>query len=355
MPDTQSKQKSGFSIDWIVKGTLTKVGDIFDRLTGRGWKPSSSIATSEIVERLKSLLDSEVKENGDKRKYVPHNIKLKMQWDKFSTDSEKALTKLEHEMLIAAVDHINDKHYFTYAPLSIEVKPDYFTSGVVLLAGFEKFEADEREGAVNVTLPGAKVDDILPEAIVEKANERVIVRFEAGGKPVQKELYLEEGKRLSVGRTKENDLPIDDVSVSKAHASLLLNKEGKLIVADTGSTNGTFIRGERIAYGKAFEVIRNGDVIFGLINVSFEFMPKPVVAKERPKTEAYKVGEFEFQTRPASELGAAPKPDVTEAAIPPPAVRVDANGTKDVPAQPALTDAGIKLDSDSEEKDRTTS
>jgi len=351
MPDIQPKQRSGFSIDWLVKGSLTKVGDIFDRLTGRGWKPSSSIATSELVERLKTLLDSEVKENGDKRKYVPHNIKLKMQWDKFSADSEKGLIKLENELLIAAVDHINDRHYFTYAPLSIKVKPDYFTSGVVLLAGFEKFEADEREAQVNVTLPGAKVSDLLPEAAVEKANASVTVRFETGGKQFQKTLHLEEGKRLSVGRTKENALAIDDVSVSKAHASLLLNKDGKLVVADTGSTNGTFVKGERIAYGKAIEIPGGGGVMFGLINVSFEFAPKTVVAvaPELPKTEAFKVGEFEFQSRPPTTAVVAPQPNVTSAVIPAPNIEMPKNGAKqeEVAAQPALTDAAIKVEPES--------
>ena len=91
MPESQPIAKKGFSIDWLVKGSLTKIGDIFDRLTGRGWKPSSTLATSELIERLKSMMDAEVRENGDKRKYVPHNIKLKMQWDKFSTDSEATL------------------------------------------------------------------------------------------------------------------------------------------------------------------------------------------------------------------------------------------------------------------------
>ena len=144
MPEPQPIAKKGFSIDWLVKGSLTKIGDIFDRLTGRGWKPSSTLATSELIERMKSMMDTEVRENGDMRKFVPHNIKLKMQWDKFSTDSTGALQKLENEFLIAAVDHINDRHYFTHAPLSIEIKPDYFTSGVKLYLSFDKLEGDDK-------------------------------------------------------------------------------------------------------------------------------------------------------------------------------------------------------------------
>src|SRR5690349_2653561 len=54
--------KSSISADWFMRGALTRIGDAFDRITGRKWTPSSSIATSELIERLKKLLDSEKKE-----------------------------------------------------------------------------------------------------------------------------------------------------------------------------------------------------------------------------------------------------------------------------------------------------
>src|SRR4051794_1724287 len=106
MPDRAVSKKS-ITPDWLVRGVLTKLGDTFDRLTGRGWKPSSSLATSELVEKLKALLDAEAQDLGSEGIYVPHNISLKMQWDKFSTDSEKSMKSLENEMLTAVVDHIN--------------------------------------------------------------------------------------------------------------------------------------------------------------------------------------------------------------------------------------------------------
>lgn len=307
--------KKSYSADWLVQGVLTKIGDAFDRFTGRGWKPSSSLATSEVIERLKKLMDAEVRENGDHRKYVPHNIKLKMQWDKFSTDSEAGMGKLREEMLTAAVDHINDRRYYTYAPLSLEVKPDYFTSGVKLLVSFDKFD-DEHEAEVNVSVPGMKTADILPEAAAA-VNERVVARFTVSGKSSERTLLLEEGKRLSIGRTKENDLPIDDPSVSKFHASLMLNNEGRLVAADTGSTNGTFVNGERIAYGKAITLEPADKIRFGAIDVTLEIQPKPAIAAppaaEVPATETFTVGEFEF-TRKVDTAASAAKTETSIAA-----------------------------------------
>ena len=268
-----------------MRGTLTKVGDIFDRFTGRGWKPSSSIATSELIERLKKLLDSEVKDLDKKGKFVPHNIKLKMQWDKFSTDAEEALKKLEYELLTAVIDHINDNRYHTYAPLKLEIKPDYFTEGVKLLASFDKF-AEEKEAELNVTVPNLKniVIAPLPEiAPAAEEKEIYIVEFKTGDKSKRVELAFSSGQRQTVGRTKENALNIDDASVSKVHAAFVLNGEKQLLVADTGSTNGTFVNDKRIAYGKAIPVTDGDKIKFGTVEASITYVPKEVEETVEPE------------------------------------------------------------------------
>jgi hypothetical protein len=287
MAENNGKEKSGFTLDWLVRGVLTKTGDTLDRLTGRGWKPSSSLATSELIERLKALLDSEARDEGEGRIYVPHNIKLKMQWDKFSTDSEDSLKALETELLTAAVDHINDRRYYTHAPLQLEIKPDYFTSGVVLLVSFERSPHDEREVAVNVNSPGEVIAHSAAEEVPTQPQESVYVAsFSLDGEERRVRLRFSRGTRLSVGRTKENDLAISDASVSKIHASLALNSENNLIVSDTGSTNGTFIDGQRIAYGKT-AVVENGQaVVFGTIKVNFERSSAAEQADTVPQLEA---------------------------------------------------------------------
>lgn len=273
-----SENKKAFSVDWLMRGSLTKIGDIFDRVTGRGWKPSSSLATSELIEKLKALLDSEAKDLGKKGKFVPHNLKLKIQWDKFSIDSDTAMQKLEHELLTAIIDHINDQRYHTYAPLKLQVKPDYFTEGVRLLASFDKFSDEEGEAAINVTFPQLKniVIPIAPQVKIEQEKEIVIAEFTTQNKLKRVELAFAEGSRLSVGRTKENALIIEDTSISKIHATLFINAEKTLMVADTGSTNGTFLGGKRIAYGKALPISDTDKVRFGTIEVALEYVPKEI-------------------------------------------------------------------------------
>jgi pSer/pThr/pTyr-binding forkhead associated (FHA) protein len=283
MAENKSSTK-GFTPDWLVRGILTKIGDTFDRLTGRGWKPSSTLATSELIERLKALLDAEVREDRPSCKFVPHNIKLTMQWDKFSTDSEKDLRKLEAEMLSAVVDHINDKRYFTHAPLLLEIKPDYFTPGVRLLVSFEIDE--EHEAAIHLSVPGQSKGASDDEQIVPHKAERTFTAiYTLNGAEKTRSLPIAEGVRISVGRTKENGLFIDDPSISKIHASLTINGDGKLIAADTGSTNGTFIGDQRIPYGKTLIVGDAGTVKFGNVEVKFkpEYIPRPSDSLHEPE------------------------------------------------------------------------
>lgn len=272
--------KKSFSLDWLVGGVLTKLGDTFDRFTGRGWNPSSSLATSKLTEKLKFLLDSEVRELGKEGRFVPHSIKLKIQWDKFSTDSEEELDKLKYELHAAAIDHINDRLYHTYAPMEIEIKTDYFTEGVKMLASFGKFsDKEDDEVAINVTVPNLRIEDLLTdnkikvnlsEQQIKPAEDCFTARFSSNTKAREIELNFTAKKRISVGRSKENDLSINDNSVSKIHAALVLNSEKQLMVADTGSTNGTFINGKRISYGKAFSFEDDAIVKFGTVEVVFE-------------------------------------------------------------------------------------
>ena len=270
--DKKTQNNRKHSADWFVRGVLTRLGETFDRFTGRNWKPSSSLATSQLIERLKALLDAEAKDFGEKGRFVPHHIQLKMQWDKFSTDAEQSLKRLEYELLTAAIDHINDCRYHTYAPLQFEIKPDYFTEGVKLSAGFDGFaeEKEEQEREVrnvathdlkNVVIPSAEAEIIEPEKKV------FVASFTVNNQSKKIKLVFSKGERKSVGRTKENDLWLDDASVSKLHAALAFNGESQLLVADTGSTNGTFINGVRIAYGKA-NVLEDADKLsFGAVEV----------------------------------------------------------------------------------------
>ena len=323
MTEKTQGSKKGFSADWLVRGSLTKIGDTFDRFTGRRWVPSSSLATSELIERIKKLLDAEAKQIPGKGMVVPHNIKLKIQWDKFSTDAEEALKKLEYELLAATADHINDSLYYTYAPISLEVKPDYFIEGVKLYVSFDKFTDEDRDVEMNVTVPALNVADVISGLALKQVavRETYLARFEIKSIKKEKTLEFPPAGSLSVGRTGSNDLVIDDVSVSKIHGSLSVNADGGLSVADTGSTNGTFLNDQRISYGRATRLETGDRVKFGTVEVTFEYVPRPVVIEsddvdDAARGEMVEIDGFEFKRRSSVEetpdsTSAIPIPDDT--------------------------------------------
>jgi len=83
----------------------------------------------------------------------------------------------------------------------------------------------------------------------------------------------------------------------------MLNSEGKLVIADTGSTNGTYLNDERIAYGKAIEIFDGDRIKFGVIDVKLEFVPNVAeheavdeVSSDAP-TEAFNIGDFQFSKK----------------------------------------------------------
>jgi hypothetical protein len=66
-----------------------------------------------------------------------------------------------------------------------------------------------------------------------------------------------EGDQLIIGRDSSNHVAINDAEISRKHSRLTF-QGGKYVLEDLGSTNGTFVNGQRLA-GPV--VLKPGDVI----------------------------------------------------------------------------------------------
>jgi hypothetical protein len=84
---------------------------------------------------------------------------------------------------------------------------------------------------------------------------QLALRFIAG-KYKGSELLLEDGQEIMVGRYGDVDLILAEDMVSRQHARISL-EDGRIIIEDLGSTNGTFVNGEKIRK----EVLKEGDRI----------------------------------------------------------------------------------------------
>ena len=94
--------------------------------------------------------------------------------------------------------------------------------------------------------------------------------------------YALEGDQLNIGRDSTNEIAINDAEVSRRHARLTF-QGGKFVLEDLGSTNGTFVNGQRLAGPrvlKAGEVVSFGEQIVLVFEAS-TFDPAATVASPR--------------------------------------------------------------------------
>jgi len=85
----------------------------------------------------------------------------------------------------------------------------------------------------------------------------------------------EGGAETVIGRGKEAQVRIDDAGASRAHARLIQVPEGGYVLEDLGSTNGTFVDGERIdrtelASGHRIHIGPNVVVSFAIVAAQAE-------------------------------------------------------------------------------------
>ena len=79
-----------------------------------------------------------------------------------------------------------------------------------------------------------------------------------------------EGDQLNIGRDSSNEIVINDAEVSRRHSRLTF-QGGKYVLEDLGSTNGTFVNGQRLAGPrvlKAGEVVSFGEQIVLVFEVT---------------------------------------------------------------------------------------
>jgi FHA domain len=260
------KQRQEALPERLLRRILEGMGDVVDRKFGRTVEPKSGLTTSKLIERMKRLIDERARAEGGKGRIAPHHLVLKVEWGTHSEAPPEILNDLKNEVLAAAIDHINDHRYRTLAPVTVEAEVDIFTTGISVDPNFGDFEEDLRRE--DEAKRAAKTGIQIPAAAPPMPDIEVIARVtQPHGTREVPLIFKPGGKRLNVGRASDNDLMLNDTSVSKIHAALLMSSEGTLLVADTGSTNGTYINGRRIAYGES-RLIEDGDVVgFGDVEV----------------------------------------------------------------------------------------
>ncbi len=105
-----------------------------------------------------------------------------------------------------------------------------------------------------------------------------------------------------IGRTGDADLRIDDPSVSRRHAQLLISKGPRVEVEDLGSQNGTSVAGRKLPAGERAEVFPGEAIDVGSVTLILQ----PNSAQSRPRriwTHGYFEARLEEECARAVERG----------------------------------------------------
>jgi predicted component of type VI protein secretion system len=135
--------------------------------------------------------------------------------------------------------------------------------------------------------------------------------------PTPGKIFPLEGDVITIGREAGNGIVINDAEVSRKHTQFVF-QGGKYIVTDLGSTNGTFVNGQRLT---GQHILQPGEVISlgEQINLLFE----AIVAID-PNATMMSPGRSPVVSKP-----------VTPAPLPQPVVSQPSNYAGQVPAGPA--------------------
>jgi hypothetical protein len=263
---TPKRRRDTILPERLMRRVLDGVGEVVDRGLGRTVDPKTGLTTDQLIQRMNRMIDERVRDEKGRGRIAPHHLKLKVEWGTHSETPPEVTSRLETEILAAAIDHINDNRYRTLASVKIETEVDIFTTGISVDPTFGEFEEELKQQDLEREL-GKAAKGARKKATQEiPINARITLPEGSRDIPLS---FVPGGRRLNVGRGTDNNLYLNHTSVSKVHAAVRMDIDGSLLVADTGSTNGTHINGVRIPYGEA-RPIADGDVVsFGEIEVRF--------------------------------------------------------------------------------------
>ncbi len=118
------------------------------------------------------------------------------------------------------------------------------------------FLADVKPSGGGDTTETYQVDEtgeLKPVDVEEVAGEGATLVIRAGGGR-SGELFSVSGDRMTIGRSPDAEVFLDDVTVSRNHALLVRRRDG-LYIDDLGSLNGTYVNRRRIESHR----LANGD------------------------------------------------------------------------------------------------
>ncbi len=217
----------------------------------------------DLARRLGRVMDDNKRVTWE-RPLVPNQYHIALAPADFA-EVEGFVESLQRELEKFATERAAERGYSMLAPAQVtlaaepEVQPGAFQVRAALIdtarpAGEAGAAAPEDYGQTRAMRP-------LEMPVGPTSFESMYLTGEVGGRRVAWPLA---GTRVLIGRGLDNDIVIDDASVSRHHAEIT-REGGRAEVRDLGSTNGTFVNGNQVRVSTG---VKPGDIVqFGRIKL----------------------------------------------------------------------------------------
>lgn len=238
------------TVESKLRRLLRQAGEWVESRFGREQtKPDHRQLANRLTSKLQEAIDRAAQPLEDsERLWISGDIAVLLDYNTFAQLDPPSLNALADELRDVARDTVANRHYEAET-LAVRISYDpLLAEPIVRVAAIDRPKAP-LSGASALSGPATAVPasgyfllSITPGFSLE-------FPFPAHGK-----------KRtiVSIGRSADNTLSVNHGSVSKFHATLGIDPDGTIAIADMGSTNGTFLNRERV-HGRT--LIHPGDVV----------------------------------------------------------------------------------------------
>jgi septum formation topological specificity factor MinE len=231
----------------LARRILERLGSNVDsKLASKDQSTLNPHHIGDLASRIERLIESELKaDDHGVRRIAPNRFKVLFTYEETSKLSPQYIEAVGKELTATVFEYINNRRYTTRGRIEVVAERDLFAKTTLVKAAFDgDLEKPSEESPISMSRNTAC---------------RRISLSSAAGRSYQIDLNTEEAPAC-IGRSAGNAVRLDDASVSRLHSSLSLRGDGKVVIADVGSANGTYVNDQLLGQDEA-RPLQPGDIV----------------------------------------------------------------------------------------------